>query len=285
MIRAGCVGGKPVLESSVRGIAIYLDTFAIKSLARGDASLRQRFIAALYDGADLLFSIANAAEVSGAQGRSCQAIRALLDDLGPNWYPIEMVPQIVMQREAEGLPSSKCCVADELLRAFFSNRTCENLPGSGKVIDLSEGFFRLGAFVDWLTPQRDEHLRRSRELDRVLIEKIPLLRAKHKQNPGWLESAMPQVQFDAARPATFTFVGLMRDLICDAGYQMKKGDGIDFCHAVMATAFSTIATLDKQWKRRVLSLPNLNRIPHIYYEPELGAMIDAVEAGLAELKR
>ena len=96
---------------------------------------------------------------------------------------------------------------------------------------------------------------------------------------------MPQVQFDAAMPATFTFVGLMRDLVCDSGYQMRKGDGIDFCHAVMATAFSTIATLDKQWKRRVQNLPKPNKIPHIYYEPEIGAMIDAVEAGLAQLKQ
>lgn len=173
VIKAGCVDGKPGLESSVRGIAVYLDTFAIKSLAKGDASLRQRFIAALCDGADLLFSIANALEISGAQGASSQAVRALLDELGPNWYPIEMVPQMVMQREAAGLPPSKCCVADELLRAFFRNRTCEDLPGSGRVIDLSEGFFRLGAFVDWLAPRRDEHLRQCRELDRVLIDKIP----------------------------------------------------------------------------------------------------------------
>lgn len=285
MIRAGCVDGKPGLESSVRGIAVYLDTFAIKSLAKGDESLRQRFIAALYDGADLLFSIANAVEISGAQGRSSQTVRAFLDDLGPNWYPIEMVPKVVIEREAAGLPPSKCCVADELLRAFFVNRTCEDLPGSGRVIDLSEGFFRLGAFVDWLAPQRDEHLRQSRELDSLLKDNVPLLRAKHKQNSGWLDRAIPQVQFDAARPATFTFVGLMRDLICDSGYQMRKGDGIDFCHAVMATAFSTIATLDKQWKRRVQSLPKPNRIPHIYYEPELGAMIDAVEAELAQLKK
>ena len=81
-----------------------------------------------------------------------------------------MVPQMVMQREAAGLPPSKCCVADELLRAFFSSRTCEDLPGSGRVIDLSEGFFRLGAFVDWLAPRRDEHLRQCRELDNVLLD-------------------------------------------------------------------------------------------------------------------
>jgi hypothetical protein len=130
VIRAGCLDGKPGLESSVRGIAVYLDTFAIKSLAKGDESLRQRFISALYDGADLLFSIANAVEISGAQGKSSQTVRAFLDDLGPNWYPIEMVPQVVIEREAAGLPPSKCCVADELLRAFFVNRTCPVQAGS-----------------------------------------------------------------------------------------------------------------------------------------------------------
>jgi hypothetical protein len=76
----------------------------------------------------------------------------------------------------------------------------------------------------------------------------------------------------------------MRGLISDSGYQMKKGDGIDFCHAVMASAFANFATLDKQWKRRVESLPQPNRGTRIYYEPELGAMVDDIESALVQLK-
>jgi hypothetical protein len=283
VIRAGCVDGKPGLESSVRGIAVYLDTFAIKSLAKGDASLRQRFTAALYGGADLLFSIANAVEISGFQGASSRAVKAFLDDLGPNWYPIEMSPDDVMKREAAGLPPGKCCLADELLHAFFRNRTHEHVPGSGRVIDLSEGFFQLGQFVDWLAPQRDHFLTQRKVFDNMLVEKVPLLRAKHKQNPGWLDRAVFQPQFHPSRAATFAYQGFMRDLICDRGYQVRSGDGMDFCHAVMATAFASFATLDKQWKRRVENLPKPNRVPRIYYEPELQAMIVDIESGIKQL--
>jgi hypothetical protein len=41
--------GGPNFEASVGGIAIYLDNFAIKTLAKGDPALRGRFVAALND--------------------------------------------------------------------------------------------------------------------------------------------------------------------------------------------------------------------------------------------
>lgn len=236
-------------------------------------------------GADLLFSIANAVEISGSLGSSSQAIKAFLDELGPNWYPLEMSPDEVMKREAAGLLPSKCCLADDLLRAFFRNRTSEHVPGSGMVIDLSGRFFQLGQFVDWLAPQRDHFLSQCKIFDGLLVEKVPLLRAKHKQNPGWLDRVIPQPQFHPSRAATFAYQCFMRDLICDRAYQVRKGDGMDFCHAVMATAFATFATLDKQWKRRVESLPRPNRIPRIYYEPELRAMIADIESGMGQLNK
>ena len=285
MIRATWRNGEPTLESSVRGIAIYLDTFAISKHSRGDASLRRRFIAVLHDGADLLFSLANASEISGSQGSSSQALKEFLDEVGPNWYPIEMLTEEVMRREAKGLPASECCLAQEALRAFFSNRTYGYVAGSGRVIDLSGAFFRLGAFVEWLGPERDHLLHQSRKLDEVMQDGVRKLRAKHKKNRSWLDDVLPQPQFDPSRAATFAHFSFMRELIKDSGYQLRKGDGIDFCHAVMATAFSTFATLDKQWKRRVENLPKPNKIPRVYYEPELGALVADVETALAELRR
>jgi hypothetical protein len=55
MLKAVMSDGELTFESSVRGIAIYLDMFALKSFAKGDATLRQRFVAAINNGADLLF--------------------------------------------------------------------------------------------------------------------------------------------------------------------------------------------------------------------------------------
>jgi hypothetical protein len=285
MIRAVCgATGAPTLEASVNGIPIYLDNFAIIALAKGDTSLRQRFVTALHNGADLLFSIANGIEISGTLGASASAIKTFLDELGPHWYPVDFNPFLVMEQEKAGLDPSRCCFAEELLRAYFVNRTSEHRPGSGKVIDLSEQFFRLGLFVDWLSPQRDHLLQKSRVFDEQLRTGIGKLRGKHKRGPGWLDRLIPPAQFQPRMAATFSFNCLMRELICDPGFQMKKGDGMDFCHAVMASSFAVFATLDKQWKRRVENFPKPNRAARIYYEPELGAMVADIEAGLEQLK-
>lgn len=179
---------------------------------------------------------------------------------------------------------SRCCFAEELLRAYFVNRTSDHRPGSGKVIDLSGQFFRLGLFVDWLGPQRDHFLERSRAVDAELSAGISKLRAKHKHNPGWLDRLIPLPQFQPRMAATFSFSCLMRELIRDTGFQIKKGDGMDFCHAVMASSFAVFAALDKQWKRRVENFPKPNRAARIYYQPELGAMVADIEAGLEQIK-
>lgn len=276
--------GEPSFEASVNGIAIYLDNWAIKAFAKGDPALRQRFVAALHGGADLLFSTAHAIEIIGPQGASSDAFKTFLNELGPHWYPVEVKVFEVTGRESKGLSASKSCYDEDLLRSYFQSGTGEHLPGSGKVIDLSERFFRLGVFVDWLTPQRDTLRATCEEFDRIVKESVDRLRAKLKQDSSWLDRVLPQRQFNQPYAATFACTYLLRELVSDSGYQIKKGDGIDFGHAVMASAFANFATLDKQWKRRVENLPKPNRNPRIYYEPELGRMVDDIESALVELK-
>jgi len=285
MLKAVIADGQLTFESSVRGIAIYLDTFALKSFAKGDASLRQRFVAAVNNGADLLFSVTNGVEISGATGASSEAVKAFLNELGPNWYPIQMSTDEVMSREKRGLAPGACCIDEDVLRAFFSNRTCGHTPGSGKIIDLSHEFFQLGAFVDWLAPQRNYFLEQRRQFDELLKDYIHKLRARHKEKPSWLDQVLPQPQFSPSRAATFAYFGLLRGLIYDRGRQVKDGDAMDFHHAVMACAFANFAALDKHWKTRVANLPKPSRTPRIYYEPELAAMVADIESGLSQLKK
>ena len=285
MINAVCnEDGAPTFAASVNGIAIYLDYFAIKTLAKGDGSLRQRFVAAVNQGADLLFSVTNGIEISAAQGASSKAIRAFLDDLGPHWYPVELDSLEIVKREQAGKSPSKCCLAEGLLTAFFSDKTSDHAPGSGKIISLSDEFFRLGDFVDWLSPKRDWFLQRSRAFDAQLKASVQKLRVKHSRNPGWLDRVIPTPQFHPAAAGTFARACLMRQLISDRGYQVKKGDGLDLCHAVVASAFANFATLDKQWKRRVENFPKPNNVARVYYEPQLSAMIADVETALSQLK-
>jgi hypothetical protein len=82
-------------------------------------------------------------------------------------------------------------------------------------------------------------------------------------------------------PATFVFFGLMRNLILEAKSRpLRKGDGMDFSHAVLASAFSTVGTLDQQWKRRIENLPKPNRLAPIYSCQQLDRMVTDIESAL-----
>jgi hypothetical protein len=154
-------GGLPGFAATVSGVPIYLDNHSIIRLAKEDPSRRNRFIDALHNGADLLFSITNAAELAGPQGQSAEAIKNFLDEVGPHWFPVELDPYVAVQREAKGLSPSDVCMCSDLLRANFQMRTSENIAGSGKLIDLSENFFRLGAVMNSLAPHRETLLERT----------------------------------------------------------------------------------------------------------------------------
>ena len=79
------------LNASVNGPVVYLDNWAFIELAKKDPSRRKRFLDAIRSGAEVLFSVTNAAELSGPQGRSAEAVKAFLDELGPHWYPEALI--------------------------------------------------------------------------------------------------------------------------------------------------------------------------------------------------
>jgi hypothetical protein len=282
MIRATSSTDAPLtFNASVSGLAVYLDNFSLIRLAKHNPSRRQRFITALHNGADLMFSVSNAAELIGPQGDSQDAVRLLLNEIGPHWFPVELNPFEVTQRELAGARPDQSCVASDFMKQYFVARTAGYTPASGRVIDLSEQFFCLGAVLDWLNPQRTSILARTADLDQALINKIREHRSEYERDKLWLERAFPALPFIEGKPATFAYVNIVRDLILEAkSHRLKKGDGFDFCHAVIACAFASIATLDKHWKRRVENLPKPNKLARIYYEPQLDEMIDDIESVL-----
>ena len=279
MIRAtSSIEGPPVtFNATVSGLAVYLDNWAVINLAKGDPSRRKRFVEAVCAGGDLLFSSANAAELTGPKGKSLEAVKAFLDQLGPHWVPVELNPFKVVEREQQGVGPSESCISQGFMKAYFRNRTADCLPGSGNVIDLSADFFRLGVVLDWLAlAQSDSIPNRSAELDSVMKMKIREFRSEYEQNP--LELAQKFWTFDPSRPATFACGNLLKTLIIEArAHPIKKGDGLDFCHAVMASAFGSVATLDKHWKRRIESCPSPNGLARIYSAPDLDRMVTDME--------
>jgi hypothetical protein len=100
--RTNLNGAPLTVNASVAGVSLYLDNFGLVKLAKADQTLRDRFIAVMQGGVDLLFSITNAAEIIGPQGRSADKLRELLDAIGPHWFPVEMNPHEVAERERQG---------------------------------------------------------------------------------------------------------------------------------------------------------------------------------------
>ena len=283
MIRVtSTINGPPLtFNASVSGLAVYLDNFSLIDLAKGEPLRRKRFTDALRKSADLLFSVTNAAELAGPQGRSLDAVRALLDEIGPRWFPVELNTVEVVSRETSGASASESCVSQKFMKDYFTDRLSNFSPGTASVINLSKDFFRLGPVLDWVGRQRDSIRKGMADLDSALINRITAYRAEFERSPSWLDQHFPALPFNPLMPATFTYVNLVRTIIVNArAYQLKDGDGADFCHAVMAGAFASLATLDKHWKRRIESLPKPNRLARIYDGPELDTMVTDIESWL-----
>lgn len=271
------------LHTSIDGFAVYLDLFAIKELAKGDPARRNRFIATANRGAEVLFSVATAAELSGPQGASFDKMRSFVDEIGPRWFPVELTPRVAVDRENEGKSPSECCVCEDLLKSFTASRI-RDIPVT-QVVRFSGNFFRLGAFMDWLAPQRDSIAASKLEMYRTLDRQIKEHRAKHDADPNWLKTVFPELRFRRDCPATFAYVNLVRMLILETKqFKLKKGDGMDFCQAVIGAAFASVATVDKHWKRRIDALPQPNGIATVYCSPHLDEMVDEIERNLDVLE-
>lgn len=281
MIRATANADGPLftLNASVSGPSVYLDNWAIGELAEGDPSRRSRFIDAMR-GMDLLFSVANAAELSGPQGRSAEAARTFLDEIGPRWIPVELSVVDVIQRELNGIDPNSACISERFLKSYVAELVRSYTPGSGKVIIQSDDFFHLGAILDYVGSQRESICIGSAESDEVLGDAIGRQVGKCKQDKGWLNKRFPLIPFNPSLRASFVYHNLLRILVHDAT-SFKKGDAMDFCHAVMACAFASFATLDKHWKRRVESLPKPNQLARVYSPLELDQMVLDMEWWLA----
>ena len=89
------------MRASVDGLTVFLDNFAIIDLAKRNPDRRKRFIATLNRGVDVLFSVSNAAELSGPQGDSFTIVREFLDEIGTHWFPVEFDPYECMKREKQ----------------------------------------------------------------------------------------------------------------------------------------------------------------------------------------
>jgi hypothetical protein len=264
--------GSPLgFRATVSGSVVYLDNWAIYHLAEQNPPLRKRFIDAfLSRGFDLLFSVTNAAELSGPQKQSAEAVKIFLDEIGPHWFPAELNAFDVVQRERSGHPYA--CTSENLVKSFATDRMRDRI-----IVDMSDDFFRLGAMLDWVGPQRDSIRKGAADMDEALRRKISEYVGQSRRDPLWLDQHFPALPFNPSMPAMFVYINLIRVLIVDGG-SLGKNDGMDFSHAVIASTFSSFATLDWTWKQRVEKFLPPNKLARIYYQQELDEMVTLMEA-------
>ena len=266
------------LQVSVSGAVVYLDNWAVIELAKKDPSRRSRFIDIVHSGIDVLFSVTNAAELSGPQGRSADAIKLFLDEIGPRWFPARLDVTAVMKDELMGVSPEKACIDENFFKSYVADQMRLHAAGGGKVMEVSGSIFTLGAVLDRVGPQRESISVTSAEFDRMVKTKMSSIHEACKRDSAFLDRKFPLVPFHPGRRASFVYLNLLRVMAIEA-HSLKKGDGMDFCHAVIACAFSSFAALDTQWKRRIANLPP-NRLARIYAPQELNQMITDMEAWL-----
>ncbi len=255
-------------------INVYLDNDSLTELARRDDELRERFLVALRRRGTFLFSWTNAIQIS-----SCSQVRIFLDAIGPHWIPLAMNPCEVSRLEKNGLGRA-ASVSDSFLKAYFQAHASELSPEGTKILDLSDGFFQLGAVVKWSLQKRNEMLSWRDRFDAKLRK---IVEDKYGKNPQGLDWDFPEIPFDDRWPVSFVLHHLLRILVHEAkAYKLKCGDGPDFCHAIMATAHAQVAALDKQWKRRVEQIPPPHRLAQVYYKPQIEEMVSKFEALVLE---
>jgi len=148
-----------------------------------------------------------------------------------------MNPWEVARREANGF-LGQAPVSESFMKAYCEERTYGlRLEGHGEVLDLSaDSFFHLGSVLDWVQEHRDDIRRDAGEVDRLFCGHRKQLGDDYDKNPSALDRQAPSVPLDHQRPATFVLNHLLRMLVLEAkAFHCKKNDGLDFCHAVLAS--------------------------------------------------
>jgi len=278
MIRFTAIDGIPVCDAELSGrYGVYLDNDSLIELAKRDPDRRGRFLNAIARRGTLLFSLANAIEVAGPQGDSAEAVRDLLNGIGPHWIPLELNPWKVAERE-EKMGANRAPISEPFMVAYFQRRAYDLSPEGSKVLDLSSNFFRLGAVLDWAQEERDAVRADAEKMDHALKTRLAELSQEFQREPSSLDRAFPAIPCDPRWRATFVFYNLMRQLVREAkAFQFKEHDSLDLCHAVVAAGCGSVATLDKQWKRRIEELPRPNDLAKIYYRPQVDELVGLLD--------
>jgi hypothetical protein len=260
----------------IRGVGVYLDNDSLIDIARGDRGRRARFTNAIRQKGSLIFSMASAVDLSGPTlAGTIGDLREFLDGFENAWFPADLNPWALSRRELAGNGDSSPLMSPVFTEAFLKQRAYDLSLDGG---ELPDTFFRVSAVVDWAQQDREDARAGLEKIDRTLIERVQLERELYDNDRSALDRQIPAIRYDERWPATFVLHALLRLLVKEAkGYKLKKGDGLDLCHAVIGTAYASVTTVDREWKRRLTAaIPRGLPTARFFYRPELDRLIETV---------
>jgi hypothetical protein len=126
-----------------------------------------------------------------------------------------------------------------------------DLRAAGVSLDTSsaeafgEQFFDLGPVVAW---SRDDGMY-NEQLERmyaVLRDSLAPFRRDYEKDKSTLDDWLPVMQFESTDRTKYIMSRRLRLLVLEfKSHQLTRNDAMDFCHATMAAAYSSIVSLDK----------------------------------------
>jgi hypothetical protein len=252
-----------VVTALERQPAVYLDHDSLGEIAR-NADRRRRFLDIWTRKGELLFSWANALDISAPQEGSAQAIKELLEAIGPYWVPLEINPWKVVRKENGEEPSSGTpCVSESFLSGYF--------------LRLRDEVSNLGRVVDLIQEDRDAVQQHLTELKTQANQMVQTFRDGYRRDRTSPDRVLPALPNDPARPAAHTVRALERLVTSQLGFQWTLNDGVDFMHASVAATCADFLLLDRQWKRRVMEVAPSKSYRWVFYRHELDEFLDAFD--------
>jgi hypothetical protein len=269
------------VETEVVGLPVYLDNYSIIDLAKRSPQLRTRFLTALRGRGTLLFSLTNAIEVTGPQGKSSEAVRSFLSEVGPHWIPVDLDPSAVIRREKEGHPAPP--VSTDFVTAYAHQRLTE-LEVAGVAVDTADPtLFDLGKLLDWTQDHRAELRANADAMDASLGAKLAELRALYDGGNRIIDRSEDDPLLPGRR-ADYVMGQMLRMMIQEAkSHGFQPHDALDLCHAVMAISYGLMVTLDKKWWRRAGKMRHRDRLARVYYGHQLEQFVSDFESARIEL--
>jgi len=247
--------------------ALYLDHWALRRLSE-DAPRCRRFLDAFSRRGTLYFSLMNVVEIAGDQAEErIQAVRSLLEGIGPHWLPMTMDPTAIIQAEEEGRPEA--WVSDAFLKdPAFASRLVEGEVSLVHTVDLTRG-------------DAGRELRENQKSSEAqMLSNLGELRKAHGRAPHQIESSYPRLPFQPQTPMLGIYNGLVRLTVSD-GFTLNGNHVRDLYHACNSVRCADMVTLDGHWAGQVAKLRLPDDFVKIYTESTLDSFLADLEAAPA----